>query len=39
MYDNADNYAVTDFNLDIENNEFIVFVGPFFDGETEEVIR
>ena len=28
MYDNADNYSVTDFNLDIEDNEFIVFVGP-----------
>src|SRR5699024_2233681 len=27
-YDNAENYAVTDFNLDIEDNEFIVFVGP-----------
>lgn len=28
MYDNADDYSVTDFNLDIEDNEFIVFVGP-----------
>ncbi len=28
MYDNADDYAVTDFNLDVEDNEFIVFVGP-----------
>ena len=28
MYDNAEDYAVTDFNLDIEDNEFIVFVGP-----------
>lgn len=27
-YENADNYSVTDFNLDIEDNEFIVFVGP-----------
>jgi len=27
-YDNATNYAVTDFNLDIQNHEFIVFVGP-----------
>ena len=28
MYDNAEDYAVTDFNLEIEDNEFIVFVGP-----------
>lgn len=28
MYDNAEDYAVTDFNLDIKDNEFIVFVGP-----------
>ena len=28
MYENAENYSVTDFNLDIEDNEFIVFVGP-----------
>jgi len=28
MYDKAEEYAVTDFNLDIEDNEFIVFVGP-----------
>lgn len=27
-YDNADKYSVTDFNLDIADNEFIVFVGP-----------
>lgn len=27
-YDNAEDYSVTDFNLDIEDNEFIVFVGP-----------
>lgn len=27
-YDNAENFSVTDFNLDIKNNEFIVFVGP-----------
>ena len=27
-YDNAENYAVTDFNLKVEDNEFIVFVGP-----------
>ena len=27
-YDNAENYAVTDFNLEILDNEFIVFVGP-----------
>lgn len=27
-YDNAENYSVTDFNLDILDNEFIVFVGP-----------
>ena len=27
-YENAEDYAVTDFNLDVEDNEFIVFVGP-----------
>src|SRR5699024_10397826 len=27
-YNNAENYAVTDFNLKVEDNEFIVFVGP-----------
>lgn len=27
-YDNADHYAVEDFNLSIDDNEFIVFVGP-----------
>ena len=27
-YENAENYAVTDFNLDVADNEFIVFVGP-----------
>lgn len=27
-YDNAENYSVTDFNLDITDREFIVFVGP-----------
>ena len=27
-YDNAENYSVTDFNLKIEDKEFIVFVGP-----------
>lgn len=27
-YDNAENYSVTDFNLDIKDKEFIVFVGP-----------
>ena len=27
-YDNNDNYSVTDFNLDISDREFIVFVGP-----------
>lgn len=27
-YDNAENYSVTDFNLDIADREFIVFVGP-----------
>ena len=27
-YDNADNYSVTDFNIDIKDQEFIVFVGP-----------
>lgn len=28
QYDNNGNYAVTDFNIDIEDSEFIVFVGP-----------
>ncbi len=28
QYDNADFYSVTDFNLEIEKGEFIVFVGP-----------
>ncbi len=28
MYENADSYSVTDFNLEIEKGEFIVFVGP-----------
>ena len=27
-YDNAKDYSVVDFNLDIQENEFIVFVGP-----------
>ncbi|WP_027724965.1 ABC transporter ATP-binding protein [Tuberibacillus calidus] len=27
-YDNSDKYAVKDFNLDIQDKEFIVFVGP-----------
>jgi len=27
-YDNNDAYSVTDFNLDIADREFIVFVGP-----------
>lgn len=27
-YDNADSYSVTDFNLEIQDKEFIVFVGP-----------
>lgn len=27
-YDNAESYSVTDFNLEIEDKEFIVFVGP-----------
>lgn len=27
-YENADNYSVTDFNLEIDDKEFIVFVGP-----------
>lgn len=27
-YDNAENYSVTDFNLEIDDKEFIVFVGP-----------
>src|SRR5699024_5038760 len=28
MYDNAESYSVTDFNLHINDREFIVFVGP-----------
>lgn len=28
QYDNNENYSVTDFNLDIKDQEFIVFVGP-----------
>lgn len=28
QYDNSDTYSVTDFNLDIQDREFIVFVGP-----------
>ena len=28
QYDNAENYSVTDFNLAIDDREFIVFVGP-----------
>ena len=27
-YSNAENYTVTDFNLEIDEKEFIVFVGP-----------
>ena len=27
-YENNDNYSVTDFNLEIADREFIVFVGP-----------
>src|SRR5690606_26123665 len=27
-YDNSDTYSVTDFNLNIKDREFIVFVGP-----------
>lgn len=27
-YDNAEKYSVTDFNLEIDDKEFIVFVGP-----------
>jgi len=27
-YDNADHFSVTDFNLDVKDREFIVFVGP-----------
>lgn len=33
-YDGADNYAVEDFNLEIEDKEFIVFVGPSGCGKT-----
>lgn len=27
-YENAEDYAVTDFDLEIDNHEFIVFIGP-----------
>lgn len=27
-YDNANSYSVTDFNLDVKDKEFVVFVGP-----------
>ncbi|MFC0234253.1 ABC transporter ATP-binding protein [Vagococcus entomophilus] len=27
-YDNAENFSVTDFNLEVKDREFIVFVGP-----------
>lgn len=33
-YDGSDNYAVEDFNLEIEDKEFIVFVGPSGCGKT-----
>jgi multiple sugar transport system ATP-binding protein len=33
-YDNAEEYSVNDFNLDIEDNEFIVFVGPSGSGKS-----
>ncbi|MCH4123732.1 MAG: ABC transporter ATP-binding protein [Levilactobacillus sp.] len=28
QYDGAENYSVTDFNLDVKDKEFMVFVGP-----------
>ena len=33
-YDNAESYSVTDFNLQIKDREFIVFVGPSGCGKT-----
>jgi multiple sugar transport system ATP-binding protein len=33
-YDNAEDYSVTDFNLEIDDHEFIVFVGPSGCGKT-----
>src|SRR5699024_2148247 len=33
-YDGADDYAVKDFNLEIDDHEFIVFVGPSGCGKT-----
>jgi len=33
-YDNAENYSVDNFNIDIEDNEFIVFVGPSGSGKS-----
>src|SRR5699024_3288749 len=33
-YDGADDYAVEDFNLEIDDHEFIVFVGPSGCGKT-----
>lgn len=33
-YDNAEDYSIKDFNLHIEDNEFIVFVGPSGSGKS-----
>lgn len=33
-YDNAEDYSVKDFDLQIEDHEFIVFVGPSGCGKT-----
>ena len=33
-YPNASHYAVEDFNLDIKDKEFIVFVGPSGSGKS-----
>ena len=36
-YDGAEKYSVTDFNLDIEDREFIVFVGPSGCGKSTTI--
>src|SRR5699024_12410424 len=36
-YENAEDFAVTDFNLDVKDNEFIVFVGPSGCGKSTKL--
>ncbi|QXC53960.1 ABC transporter ATP-binding protein [Leuconostoc mesenteroides] len=36
-YDNADDYSVTDFSLDIKDKEFVVFVGPSGCGKSTTI--